>query len=968
MRSATVCLGILLLVTVACLVGRSHQQAKIDGTNYNTIQDAIDASSSQDTIEIDPGTYTGTGFVNLVITHPLTLKSSTVNPSDVILDCEGAYACTLIFISDTDNVSIIGLTLQGGNTTLGGGVFASGAVATFTNIVAKNNVAIYGGVACGGLRSAVTFTDSTFIDNSANFGGAVAHGEGVDWIFKRCTMTNNKGTQQNNVGVFNSGGSVEIHDSVMTGTMLAAVSASIKVFNTRMTDNNRSSAMGGQGGAIFARGLSHFELDGCYFARNEAEFGAAIDVASANVFKVSRSIFEKNTGTRVVIHIITLPPLTVNEVTDCVFKDNSLNRDTGLYIEGQTLGQEFQVKNCTFSGNNGPLLNVARIAVTLEDSTMFDNAVHDGESCVIIDQGTLRVVNSEFKDNTNNGNGLIRILPGFHSTLNITNSRFEGNVAENGGVAYMEAENVTVTVDDDSVFKDNKAVNNGGVFYWKSLHNGDGHIGGKYTNNKASKAGGVAFFDTGSWRPSSNECHDHMDCDGNDAAYGDEYATGPYRSHMKGKTPKKARNLKEIELTLSVEDELGNDVVDDSIQISNQILPQDGMLVDLNEENGNSGTVLTPFTLKDGKVKIKVSVVGEFNQKYEVFFVMGDRALETHSFETQVVGCDDNDEYKEFYPPGISRYSVCKDNNYHDTTDTQDVLTWVYGSIAAISIIICLLSTLVIIVFRDRRVMNFASPLFCCIMQAGLILCFASIFPFIVEANDVACKFFPVLLLLGFGMVFGPLIAKIYRVWNLYNCDSFEKLRVSDLNLLKFVAAVVGLEVACIIVVLAAGQPHWEYTNLDDDDSSGEAHNYVKQCEISHTVAVLATVFAVNGIILFITIVFAFLTRGVAAGLNDARAVGIITYSIAFISALFIPLVVVKNEHDFTLALIGLGVLLGLWIVWLVLFAPKFWTLITGADLSDDWGHEGPIYYSSKTKTPGGDRVTSGDSTKKTFK
>ena len=86
--------------------------------DFETIQAAIDARADGDEIVVAPGTYNeallaqtvpGSGIPRKVF----TMRSSTRNPADVIIDASGLQAPALHLIEFTDPCTFEGLTLKG---------------------------------------------------------------------------------------------------------------------------------------------------------------------------------------------------------------------------------------------------------------------------------------------------------------------------------------------------------------------------------------------------------------------------------------------------------------------------------------------------------------------------------------------------------------------------------------------------------------------------------------------------------------------------------------------------------------------------------------------------------------------------------------------------------------------------------------------------------------------------------------
>lgn len=77
--------------------------------NFSSIQEAIDDSNTSDShlIEVDPGTYSE----NVRVNKPITIRSSSGDPRDTVV--EAANASDHVFTVTTDNVTLNGFTIEG---------------------------------------------------------------------------------------------------------------------------------------------------------------------------------------------------------------------------------------------------------------------------------------------------------------------------------------------------------------------------------------------------------------------------------------------------------------------------------------------------------------------------------------------------------------------------------------------------------------------------------------------------------------------------------------------------------------------------------------------------------------------------------------------------------------------------------------------------------------------------------------
>ncbi|NLH18170.1 MAG: hypothetical protein GX455_16460, partial [Phycisphaerae bacterium] len=89
---------------------------------YPTIQAAIDAAASGDSVVIRPGTYSGTGNRDISFKGKAITVRSLLGPNTCIIDC-GGVGRGFLFETNEKNTSILqGLTIRNGTAVFGGAI------------------------------------------------------------------------------------------------------------------------------------------------------------------------------------------------------------------------------------------------------------------------------------------------------------------------------------------------------------------------------------------------------------------------------------------------------------------------------------------------------------------------------------------------------------------------------------------------------------------------------------------------------------------------------------------------------------------------------------------------------------------------------------------------------------------------------------------------------------------------------
>ncbi len=148
---------------------------------FLTIQAAITAANSGDTIDIDDGTYTGVGNVDLDTNGKNLTIQSEHGAARTIIDCGGSSSADHrgFYIHSGETVSITGLIIKNGyeSNSYGGGIYVVNSSMTLANCIVSGNTASYygGGIYDqnngGGLT--LTLTNCAITGNTASYGGGI---------------------------------------------------------------------------------------------------------------------------------------------------------------------------------------------------------------------------------------------------------------------------------------------------------------------------------------------------------------------------------------------------------------------------------------------------------------------------------------------------------------------------------------------------------------------------------------------------------------------------------------------------------------------------------------------------------------------------------------------------------------------------------------------------------------------------
>lgn len=358
-----------------------------------------------------------------------------------------------------------------------------------------------------------TIINTTFVNNSARWGGAVFSYEDdkrtrYNSTIKGCTFTNNNAIYGG--GAYLHGVDIEVSDCNFVGNNASGKgdmspnnnnggalcvfgNATGNIINCNFTDN-----VAHFGGAVKIGETDGIEIDGCTFTNNKAQgLAGAIEISSANsdyanTVTISNSKFTNNIagskGGAVYNNFNTT-------IENCEFEANTaasggaISNDNTLTVEGS----KFKA-NTAKSG--GAIISAGKELI-IKNSTFEDNSVskyaYSMGGAISITGSKTTIEDSKFINNINNGtNGTFAfggaIFAQSNVNLDVKNTEFTGNVADHGtnaqgGAIFVWDGNNKVTVD-SSKFTDNSALNGGAIYT-------DGNT--NLTVNKSEFTGNSAF-------------------------------------------------------------------------------------------------------------------------------------------------------------------------------------------------------------------------------------------------------------------------------------------------------------------------------------------------------------------------------------------------------------------------------------------------------------------------------------------
>lgn len=311
-------------------------------SQYSTIQTAINACNNEDTVILADGTYTGSGNHDIDFLGKAIIVRSQNGPENCIISCQGSETVPhrgFYFHSGEDaNATLDGLTITGGFSNQGGGIYCDNASPTIINCVITGNQAKGANGADGTYGG---FRGNPGSSGSHGYGGGVYCTNSSNPSLLNCNINNNSATG----GAGGRGGSGSTYGgnggnggSGYGGGTYFASSGSVLLLDLTLAGNTAIGGAagdggpggggmggpgdGGTGGNCYGGGIYHqsgnIEIKNCDLTNNSVNAGTGGDGWDAEdggdsfggaIYAVSGEIAIEN----------------------CQFSDNLSNAGTGGY-------------------------------------------------------------------------------------------------------------------------------------------------------------------------------------------------------------------------------------------------------------------------------------------------------------------------------------------------------------------------------------------------------------------------------------------------------------------------------------------------------------------------------------------------------------------------------------------------------------------------------------------------------------
>ena len=231
----------------------------------------------------------------------------------------------------------------------------------------------------------------------------------------------------------------------------------------------------------------------------------------------------------------------------------------------------------------------------------------------------------------------------------------------------------------------------------------------------------------------------------------------------------------------------------------------------------------------------------------------------------------------------------------------------------------------VLILYRNNRVVRAGSPFFLVLICLGVVLCVASV-PVYAHPSSTNCRLFPFLLTTGYILALSALCSKSYRVALIFQARSLSSVALSDGAMVVPVVALLVCETIINLVWLVVSP--LGYNTYADSSSSVLTY---QACGGSHATAFVSASVAFNGLIALWGVYLALQIRHVPEAFGESKLMGAALYNLALVMAITIPLTWTasntQSSHE-DLIIPGVAILWCCFVVVAAVVAPKLYYIL----------------------------------------
>jgi len=262
--------------------------------------------------------------------------------------------------------------------------------------------------------------------------------------------------------------------------------------------------------------------------------------------------------------------------------------------------------------------------------------------------------------------------------------------------------------------------------------------------------------------------------------------------------------------------------------------------------------------------------------------------------------------------------------------DLSDGVTIAMQIIAAICLLLVLISACLTIFWRKKNAIHYSSFPFLLCSLFGVAIVISAVFMLSAVPTDGLCSGVVWVVSIGTTIFFVPLLAKTYRIVYIYHqAAHFKKRTLQTHELVGSVMACLLVDIIILICFQTIDSPEAEREFDDDLDK----YEYRVVCDYPGASSIcIYIMLGWKALLLLSGVIVTFLVRNTSKTFNESKHLSLAIYDCTFVFAVLIPLIAVLDDVEAEYLLACLGLSLGISAAYLVLFLPKFFVIATGND------------------------------------
>ncbi|KAN0026683.1 hypothetical protein ACTFIV_007673 [Dictyostelium citrinum] len=248
--------------------------------------------------------------------------------------------------------------------------------------------------------------------------------------------------------------------------------------------------------------------------------------------------------------------------------------------------------------------------------------------------------------------------------------------------------------------------------------------------------------------------------------------------------------------------------------------------------------------------------------------------------------------------------------------------------VSGFCILFCIVSMILVIMFRHAKMIKSASPAFCLLILFGCIIIFTGCIIFSLSPTDDLCRARVWLLSVGYTIFLGSLLVKNWRIWLLFDNPKLKKRSITNWKLYPFVAGILAADV--LILALWQGLGNIRSESRIGIDSLTK-YQYANVCSSNDQGSIALYILLVfHGIKLLAACFISFKIKAVdIEEFNESKPIASSIYIITFCLFIVIPLMVSPQSVSSQVITIVVCAIVTTLISISLLFGSKFYMMAT---------------------------------------